>query len=259
LVALSASPLAGLCKGGTEIIWPLSRNSPDKLILELPKGYGGPTLDKLDTSEMRATDLPLEEDLVITAMWPDLQPPATYQYTIQPSGASMETLVIARAIGSYQGQPINALETAVDNAVDLSVWLACNAAAQDSSGAITKGLCQTRRNADTKAPKFGLKRLGMDFNKYSDYSEQLRRGFPQRDIYYLRDGDGLKTIILCTAEEAVTVDDGSQSSPIAQCEHKFIDSRLNALVNVHYRRVYLEHWRDVEAAWRKLLDSFVER
>jgi hypothetical protein len=80
LLVLSVTPIVGSCKGGAEIVWPISRNNLDKLILKLPKGYAGPTFDKLDTSEMRATDFPVEEDLVITAIWPDLKPPANYPY-----------------------------------------------------------------------------------------------------------------------------------------------------------------------------------
>lgn len=30
------------------------------------------------------------------------------------------------------------------------------------------------------------------------------------------------------------------------------------MMSVHYRRVYLPEWREVEAGWRKLLESFVE-
>ena len=248
----------GNCKGGTQIIWPLSRNKPDRLILELPKGYAGPALDKLNTSEMRATDFPVEDSLVITAVWPDLMPPPSYQFTLQPVGATMETRVTARAIGSYRGQPINALENAFDSAVDFSIRDSCAAGVQAASGPVTRALCQKRHDADVKTDRFGLHRQGVDFKKYSDYSQQGRGGLSQRDIYYLRDGSVLKTIVLCTAEEALTVDAGPQYRLVGQCEHQFIDSKLNALVTVHYRRVYLEHWRDIETAWRKLLESFIE-
>jgi hypothetical protein len=259
LAVLCAAPVVGSCKEGVEVIWPLSRNSSDKLILKLPPGYAGPKLDGLNTSEMRATDFPVEEDLVITALWPNLEPPATYDFTLEPHGETMQTLVNARALDSYRNQPINALENAFDSAVMLSVQEPCVAAIQASSGPVTRALCQERTEADVKPAKFGLKRLGVDFKKYADYSERYRGEFSQRDVYYLRDGGGsLKTVILCTAEEAKTVDDGPQYHSVGQCEQKFIDAKLNALVSVHYRRVYLQEWREVEAAWHKLLDSFIE-
>ena len=75
----------------------------------------------------------------------------------------------------------------------------------------------------------------------------------------MRDSENhLQTVIACTAEEADTHEDGPPYDSVAQCEHKFIDAKMNALVAVHYRRAYLSEWRDVEAGWRKLLESFIE-
>jgi hypothetical protein len=233
---------------GAEIIWPLSRNSPDEVLLKLPPGYAGRDLYEEAAKRgpmARATDLPVEDELLIFALWPNLEPSANQDSELQPHGAFMQTMLTARALGSYRGKTINALENAFDAAVILSTQGPCGLMVGSDGG------CKERKEADVKPAKFGLQRQGVDFNKHPDIPEVARAGMPQRDIYYLRDdGGSLKAVILCTAEEART--------DAAQCEHKFIDEKLNALVSVHYRRVYLQNWREVEAAWRKLLESFIE-
>jgi hypothetical protein len=194
-----------------------------------------------------ATDLPVEDELLIFALWPNLEPSANQDSEFYPHGAFMQTMLTARALGSYRGQTINALENAFDAAVTLSTQGDCGLVVGAKGG----GGCKERKEGDVKPAKFGLQRRGVDFNKHPDIPEAARGAMSQRDIYYLRDdGGSLQTLILCTAEEAKT--------EAAQCEHKFIDEKLNALVSVHYRRVYLQNWREVETAWRKLLESFIE-
>jgi hypothetical protein len=259
LAALCTAPGVGDAKAPVEIIWPRSHSGADNLILELPQGYAGPGLDELDTSQLRATDFPVEDDLLITALWPNLEPPAAYDRALEPHGPIMQTLITARATASYRGQSINALENRFDDHIIFALKNACSTDVQTRSGPVTRALCQDRKKPDDKPGKFGLKRLGIDFKKFTDYAERSRGGMAQRDIFYLRDSAGhLKTAIFCTAEEAQVLVDGSEYDSVGQCEHIFIDSELNALVSVHYRRVYLDQWRQVEAEWRKLLESFIE-
>jgi hypothetical protein len=248
-VTVSTEAAAGIPDGvSAEVIWPLSRNSADVVLLKLPPGYAGRLLYEEAAKRgpmARTTDSPVEDDLLIFAQWPNLEPSANQDRELQPHGAFMQTLLTARAIGSYRGQTINALENAFDGAVVLSTQGPCGL--RVGAGAE----CREPKEADVKPAKFGLQRRGVDFNKHPEIPEAARGGMPQRDIYFLRDdGGSLKTVILCTAEEAKT--------DAAQCEHKFIDEKLNALVSVHYRRLYLQNWREVETAWRKLLDSFIE-
>jgi hypothetical protein len=200
------------------------------------------------------------DELVIMAQWPEFGPASSVDSSyLVPHGATMQTLIEPRAISDYYGQPMNKLEYAFDITVETARREACSADVRANSGPVTQFFCQTAHDLDTKPEKFGLKRIGIDFKKYSDYPEKNRGGMSLRDIYYLRDSeDHLQTIILCTAEEAQVPDDGPPFESVAQCEHKFIDTKLNALVSVHYRRAYLPEWREVEAGWRKLLESFVE-
>lgn len=100
LAALCTAPAVGDTKAPVEIIWPRSHSGADNLILRLPLEYAGPQLDKLDTSELPATDFPVEDDLLITALWPDLAPPAAYDSALEPHGTVMQTLITARATAS---------------------------------------------------------------------------------------------------------------------------------------------------------------
>jgi hypothetical protein len=247
--------VAGCC---AEVIWPLFRDG-DNLILKLPPGYAGPGIDARNTSEAPVADLSVEDSLVLEALWPRLEPAVPYDFSLFPHDRMMQVLMEPRAVSSYRGLPINKLENAYADATWLSGTQTCTPQVQSSSGPVTRKLCKERKSADPKPDKFGLKRLGIDFNRYTDYSEQHQLQNSQRDIYFLRDKDGsLQSLILCTAEESKAVDAGPKTQIIGQCEHKFIDNKMNALVTVHYRRAYLEQWHDVEVAWRKLLESFVE-
>jgi hypothetical protein len=258
LAATYAVPTPGSCKDGVELIWPLSR-SGDNLILKLPPRYAGRGLDQIGTKEGGVADMSVEDDLMITALWPELNPPADYDSALFPRGSAMQALIQPRAVASFRGQPINKLESDFDITIDMARRGTCSSEVLARSGPVTQYLCQKTHKFDSKPDKFGLQRVGIDFKKYSDYSEKNRGGIPQRDMYYLRDREGhLQTSIACTAEEADTHEDGPPYDSVAYCEHKFIDARLNALVAVHYRRAYLPEWRDVEAGWRRLLESFVE-
>ena len=264
-VTVSAGAVAGGAEVvGAEIRWPLSHNSADELVLNLPPGYSAPQLYKDAANRgpvARATDLPVEDELVIKALWPNLEPPATHDYALEPRGATMEALVTPRAVQSYRGQPINTLENAFDDAVWMFARSLCGVPVQTGIHPDPYATrCDPSKAADVKPVRYGLQRQGVDFKKHPELPEAAQRDRSLRDIYYLRDdGGSLKTVILCTAEEARTVDDGPQYHVVGQCEHKFIDAKLNALVSVYYRRVYLQNWREVETAWRKLLESFVER
>jgi hypothetical protein len=125
-------------------------------------------------------------------------------------------------------------------------------------GVMAQRHCYKREAPDVKSSKFGLQRLGVDFAKYPDFPEQERSGLPERDIYYSRRSDGaLQTVILCMAEEAKTIEDGPKYGMAAQCEQSYVDRRLNALVSVSYRRVFLQDWQRIQADWERLLDSFI--
>ena len=258
LAAVCAVPVDGSCKDGVEVIWPLSRDG-DNLILELPPRYAGRGLDEMSKSGAQTADMPVEDDLMITALWPELNAPADYDSSFWPHGTVMQTLIQPRALANYRGIPMNKLEYDFDEVVDRAQRNTCAADILSRSGPVTRIVCQKSKEFDSKPEQYGLKRIGIDFKKYSDYSERDRGGIVQRDIYYLRDsGDHLQTEIFCTAEEADTHEDGPPYNSVAQCEHKFIDTKMNALVAVHYRRAYLPEWREVEARWRNLLESFVE-
>ena len=92
LAAVCAVPVDGSCKDGVEVIWPLSRDG-DNLILELPPKYAGRGLDEMSKSGAQTADMPVEDDLMITALWPELNAPADYDSSFWPHGTVMQTLL----------------------------------------------------------------------------------------------------------------------------------------------------------------------
>ena len=155
------------------------------------------------------------------------------------------------SIEDYEHRHYNALESEFEVALDASVQMVC-------VGVMAQSRCYKRHAADVKPAKYGLQRLGVDFSKYPDFPELDRSGLPERDIYYLRAPTGdLDTVILCTAEEAKTVEDAPKYRIVGQCEQKFVFKPLNALVSINYRRVYLQDWHAIQAEWERLMQSFI--
>ena len=175
LATIYALPVAGRCSDGVELIWPLSR-SGDNLILKLPPRYAGRELDGRGTGEMHVADMTVEDDLMITALWPELNPPADYDSSFWPHGTTMQALIQPRALGGYRGYSINKLESDFDNTIDMGRRAAYAADVLAKSGPVTRDLCQKAKELDSKPEKFGLQRMGIDFKKIFRLSrEQSRR------------------------------------------------------------------------------------
>ena len=124
-------------------------------------------------------------------------------------------------------------------------------------GTSNHAVCHDRERPDEKPSRFGLKRMGVDFTKYPDLPKEQYGDLFKNDIYYAPDvGKELQTVISCDAEEVDV--NARKSNPISpQCQHFFIFKPLNANVSIGYRRVYLEDWRAIQAAWEKLLQSLI--
>lgn len=201
----------------------------------------------------------VNKEQLLEALWPGLVPDngANHDEFNRPGGGRlMMALLHSGAIDNFGHWHIDALQVQLDLAVDDSAHHLCVTPMELGSG--TQARCYNRKAPDVKSSRFGLQRLGVDFSKYPNFSEIARADLHARDIYYSRDAAGsLKTVIVCSAEEAKTADDGPQYRLVPHCQHHFVSEKLNALVSVGYCRVYLKDWRDIEAAWRSLLESFV--
>ena len=52
---------------------------------------------------------------------------------------------------------------------------------------------------------------------------------------------------------------GRELIPVPHCEHMFYLDEINAEVSLHYRRMYLREWREIESQTRALLRSFYSK
>lgn len=251
-----------------DVKWPLGRSGRETLALKIPDAYG---LANRAADAMERQTYPsgrpkfnddVHEQLLLHALWPDLKSDGAQihrESAVPGGGRLMSVLVDSGAVEDYGGRHYDSLKLAFDLATESSTQHLCvppmEQAEYDQN---TKTKCYPRDSPDAKPSKFGLNRVGVDFTKYPDIPQAARFDPNAQDIYYIRGSDGrLQTIILCTPEEAKTVEDGPQYHRVAQCEHKFVSERLNALVSIGYRRVYLKEWRALQQAWDQLLTSFV--
>jgi hypothetical protein len=251
-----------------ELTWPLGRSGAELLLLRLPKGYGQLNAaaeamnDSIYSNRHRDTNKQANKDLLLTALWPGLVPDTGGNHAEfnQPGGGRlMMALLHSGAIENFGHTRFNALQSEFEIAVKFSTEDVCITPMDLHNGkGVQKAKCYDRNAPDIKSAKYGLDRLGVNFSRYPDFPEIDRSGLYESDIYYSRDPSGeLRTVILCTAEEAKTVDDGPQYRIVPQCQHKFVSDQLNALVSINYRRVYLQDWRAIQTAWSRLLQSFV--
>lgn len=248
-----------------KVTWPLGRAGTKVVVLNLPDSYGAPNrsaeaLNALVYKDKQpASGSGAYKELLLEALWPGLDAPnrENREEFEQPGGGRrMLTLIRSGAIDDFADRHFDALQIQFKLSIDESARQICVSHTKD--GRFAPAHCYVRDTPDIKTPEFGLQRFGMDFSRYPDFPEVDRAGLYANDIYYWRDERGnLRTIILCTAEEAKTVDDGPKYHTVPQCEHYFVSEKLNALCSVLYRRVYLKDWRAVEAQWRSLLESLV--
>jgi hypothetical protein len=242
------------------IAWILGRSGKDHVSLQIPAGFE--SADRAAQAMNHAvygdqppdTRYPPHQEMLLTALWPGLEPQTIAnraEFNIGGGGRLMMALLQSSAVETFENKDYNALQAAYDVAVKFSTEMLCVPLAMGPPyTTFDKHPCYKRAQPDVKSPQFGLQRVGVDFSKYPDMMGRLRYSLAQNDIYYARDSEGqLQIVIWCTAEES--------EAGVPQCKQIFVNKKLNALVSVGYRRVYLQDWQRIRAAWEQLLDSFI--
>jgi hypothetical protein len=243
-----------------EIQWPLGRGGEERIRLAIPRAYGSMnTLAQQFYAAIqkkhRKYSAQVYEALLIRAIWPDLEPgsPDAHEFNLPRAPGAMGAILTSGAVETFKGEQFDGLQAELHSAIILSTLNLCISEEPPRN-------CYRRNNADVKPSKFGLQRVGVDFSKYPDFPDDKRSGTAADDIYFQRNPNGeLITIILCTAEEAKTAEDGPQYQGVAHCEQKFVTKRANALVSVTYSRLLLKDWSLIQARWDNLLNSFVSK
>jgi hypothetical protein len=237
-----------------QIQWPLGRGGNERIRLDIPSTYGAENsvAQKFYAAiqkKHRQFSNRAYETLLIRAMWPNLEPAGTDVGFDRPPGV-MTAILSSGAVETFEGEHFDALQTELRSAVMLSRDLCFNEGPPRQ--------CYRRDDADVKPSRFGLQHLGVDFSKYPELPEEYRSRMQGDDIYFQRDPSGqLVTVILCTAEEAKTAEDGPQYQAVARCDQKFVLKSANAVVSLTYSRRLLKDWSSIQARWQELLNSFV--
>jgi hypothetical protein len=237
------------------ISWPLDAWGKERITLRLPDRFFSP-MDRIgaaiDSRRPPYSDGFVWEQVAMTALWPGLVTMTNdnaQEFKVLGGGREMRFLMDSAARYNKDGRRIDRLQTKYDVAVKFSTEMMC-------VGIMAKSHCYKRETPDIKQSEYGLQRLGVDFSKYPDFPDTERAGMAENDIYYVRASNReLLTVITCTAEEAQVNPNRLPLSP--QCSQSFISPRLNALVSIGYRRIYLPDWQAIQAAWNSLLESSI--
>lgn len=95
----------------------------------------------------------------------------------------------------------------------------------------------------------------VDFGKCSNH----RQMHVVQDYFFKRDSVGsYSTVIECPPENVPTgVSPVSIGGINPMCQHRFYDSKLNAIVTMHYPRPLLGNWAELQQTSKSILHSFI--
>jgi hypothetical protein len=240
--------------------WPLDRVGAKQTTLQVPSAYGtGSPISREFSAAVEKKHRKFSDQayrlLLIHAMWPDLRPMSSdwHEFNVHRDPNAMATTVSSGAVDGEGSQRSDELQGWFRQETYTAGIRLCFGNDQPRT-------CYRRNAPDVKSSQYGLERVGVDFSKYPAFPEVDRSALETRDVYFLREPTGVvSTLILCTAEEAKTAADGPAYKGVAQCEHKFISKKLNALISITYPRPLLKYWSEIQARWLSLLDSFASR
>jgi hypothetical protein len=183
------------------------------------------------------------------------------EFNVAGGGRRMLALVDSGAVEDFEGRHFDALQARSDLAIQrLLRFCDMPKSPFGQDGKPIEPVCHDRSAPDEKAKEYGLRHLGIDFEKYPEIREIDRASIDKQDVFLQYDeaNSRLQTFIECTTAE---VSDGQRIDGyhlIPQCDQYFVSQRLNAIVSVSYRRVYLRDWAKIQREWQAALDSFLE-
>lgn len=263
LVALASPMLRGCFRSpdtpywpSAKISWPLDHTGTRRVRLDIPPGYNlgaaADAMERMVYPNGRPKDPHnIQAGLLLETLWPDIGPRTwgnDKEFDV-PGGGRLLTILVQS--GAFDPKVHSQDRLHIGLNVELSFTKRVCVPAPPAHAT-----CHEMRALDRKPPRFGLKRIGVDFSQFSDLPKEEYRHYD--DIYYTPElGGGLETYIKCTADEMPTRFGGHPYVP--QCTQYFVFKPLNAWVSVNYRRVYLNSWRSIESSVEGLLRSFIAR
>lgn len=245
--------------------WPMDKYGNHWIVLRVSSAFAGMDVAAQAMNNTfnppHAADEPVVKQILLYALWPDLSTdPSVIRHAIDAKDPRLIlALMESGATASFNGKNYDRLQIAFDVAVDDSTNNICILPYEWSTQPHPmKVECLERKAPDIKPSEFGLKRIGVDFAKFSYIPNATRKGLHEDDLYYLRGPDGrLSTFIQCTAIERAPDNQPDADAAQLSCDHQFISPKTDSFVKLTYRRAYLKDWREMERRWNKLIDSFV--
>lgn len=232
--------------------WPLDRAGTRTLTIRIAPGYSiGPAADAMahlmyPKGEPKSNN-PLQpaQELLLETLWPEMGPHMYANdkaFDVPGGGRVLSILIDSDAVDSAAHR-WDRLHMHLRGDLMFSRML-CYPHYPGNA------ICHNQKQLSRKPNRYGLKHRGVDFNRFKDIPKQDYRMFD--DVFYANGlGSNLKLYITCTPFEAKP---GIMLVP--QCNENFVYKPWNALVSVHYRRVYLRNWRAIQYKVEGLLASF---
>lgn len=261
-VSRSAAVLLGLavalaaCKGKDDVEarlksrWALSADATRWTTLTVPSSLtavdGG--FEVFDVKPGSGEGRPgLHSSLLIHVLWPDMSGHTARdadEFDVPGGGRSLTIALRSPAIDVIGGKPFDAFALERRIAFD-SLENVCVPTGRPVPGNV---VC-THRPPSVEREEFGLHLFGRDFATYPIDSSDF---VSQQEILEGLQPDGtLKSLIRCTPDAVP-----ANLAIVPHCSMFFLDKRLNAVVETHFRKIYLPEWMSIRQKVESLVATF---
>lgn len=230
--------------------WALSADATRWTTLTVPSNLAGDDggFEVVDVKPGSGGGRPgLHSSLLIHVLWPEMSGQTarnTDEFRVPGGGRKLTIMLSSPAIDVIAGKPFNTFSLQRRIVFD-SLENVCIPTGRP----VPDNVECAHRPPSVERDEFGLHLFGRDFNAYPvDYADFAS----QREILEERRPDGaLESLITCTPDGAPA------NLPLApQCAMFYLDPRLNALVQTHFRKTYLPEWKSIRQKVESLLSTF---
>jgi len=232
--------------------WPLTRDATSQIPLVVPFGYVAAGSGGFELSRVAAQPgFSLEgtqASLSFEALWPEMDgktPKNRLEFEVPGGGNVLMVLVQSGALDTFQGKSFDALSLHGKVAMDF-LQNVCVPTGQ----AMPNNVRCSHLEPTILREQFGLAIKGRDYKAYPILRDS---GPSAKDVLEERDASGnLVTLIQCTPDDVP-----HPTSFTPRCQEDFVQSDINGIVKVYFRKALLPDWKVIRSKTSVLLTSFI--
>jgi len=255
-------PLRRDVAGNVLVHWPLDAQGAHWVDLHIPKAMaaeaaiGQPdyVVPPHEDGTPPPAPVPNGKQMLFNVLWPEMATEDASnraEFWVPGGGRFMHALVTAFAVGERDGRQWDTLE--LDRQLAMrGIETVCT----PTGLPVPRNVDCVHVQAIEKASRPGLRHVGRDFAAHPIDRSQLRQ-FSFEDAFLASDdGGGLRTVIVCNADDLEAEQVAVGMTP--QCNQYFVVRKLNAVVDVGYRKQYLSQWSEIQSRWTNVLNSYAQ-